>query len=42
MRPAASTFEYIINEDIRPGQDFAKGNNGRSFYNTVEEGDANP
>ena len=42
VRPAASTFEYIINEDIRPGQDFAKGNSGRSFYNTVEEGDANP
>ncbi|MBL0034509.1 MAG: DUF4011 domain-containing protein [Flavobacteriales bacterium] len=42
VRPAASTFEYIINEDIRPGQDFAKGNAGRSFYNTVEEGDSNP
>jgi predicted DNA-binding WGR domain protein len=42
VRPAASTFEYIINEDIRPGVDHAKGNGGRSFYNTVEEGDANP
>jgi predicted DNA-binding WGR domain protein len=42
VRPAASTFEYIINEDIRPGVDHARGNNGRSFYNTVEEGDADP
>lgn len=42
VRPAASTFEYIINEDIRPGVDHAKGSTGRSFYNTVEEGDANP
>lgn len=42
VRPAASTFEYIINEDIRPGVDHAKGNAGRSFYSTVEEGDANP
>lgn len=42
VRPAASTFEYIINEDLRPGVEHAKGNGGRSFYNTVEEGDTNP
>ncbi|MBL7950125.1 MAG: DUF4011 domain-containing protein [Flavobacteriales bacterium] len=42
VRPAASTFEYIINEDIRPRVDHAKASNGRTFYNTVEEGDHNP
>lgn len=42
VRPASSTFEYIINEDIRPRVDLAKGSNGRTFYSTVEEGDNNP
>lgn len=40
VRPAASTFEYVINEDIRPGMDHAKG--GRTFYSNVEESDHNP
>ena len=42
VRPSASAFEYVINEDIKPNLDLAKAGSTRTFYNTVEEGGDNP